>query len=568
MAGSDASELGRRDWFLFSDYERFSPINGSQVVTHQFRLNEVGRPDSPDWVKDEWKTDAVLVPLTETQRCQDIRHLLGEHYVACDLWFSPSWDERGFDFGNAASLYGLSVEPWISKSKHLISRKLQIVPRPDFVTYHMLEVKPGSGSAIDYDLPITGQTILRTRTTNPATYYEEQAYAEVNLDYLRDFLSARRAVMLISVVADRFLNAPTVESLELQDDLNQRLGDYMAIQTTVSSTQATRLGFARGRSSYYWNILIEPYAEPNERRSYWPNFGFESAPPPGETDVTFYASSTGSKITAAQAGPMQYFYFQPAVLQKYLSAEGYSSFFHMRQWGAAADPRQNSVDVGLNSRGLLTAYGPDIAKLARDDQAYWASYSAVPDGEICDELFQTRMQQSPPHSPSVIDLLQDARESIGTSFRSAFGADLFRAFDPLDREKQHMSVGPILKQDKELAELVQSVYDWLIDSMDFETLRQALQKRAAPFDADWRQLKLLEQLLASYPRIGPDRAHDMVQPLHLVRTLRVMRSHPQDRGVEDIFLRFDLNVEPFRHRAAWDALVDVVSGTLRGIIFG
>jgi hypothetical protein len=99
----------------------------------------------------------------------------------------------------------------------------------------------------------------------------------------------------------------------------------------------------------------------------------------------------------------------------------------MRAWGRAVGPRDEGIDVGINSRDLLTAFAPDIARLPLQDQLHWAHYSSPPDGEICWEMFETRMQQRPPHSPGIVDFVGKARAQLNDSFRARYAVSFYES---------------------------------------------------------------------------------------------------------------------------------------------
>ena len=113
------------------------------------------------------------------------------------------------------------------------------------------------------------------------------------------------------------------------------------------------------------------------------------------------------------------------MLEKYLETPGYRVFFHMRTWGQACSPQTDSrIDVGINLKELVIAFAPDIAKLRPQEQLHWAHYFVLPDGEVCTELFETRMQQNPPHSPGFLDIIAGARTSLQDTCLRRFSGEL------------------------------------------------------------------------------------------------------------------------------------------------
>jgi hypothetical protein len=194
-------------------------------------------------------------------------------------------------------------------------------------------------------------------------------------------------------------------------------------------------------------------------------------------------------------GQYGYLYFRVEVLQKFLTSPGYSVFFHMRNWGTAnLSGERGSIDVGINSQGLVNAFAPDIAKLTPAEQAYWSSFSSLPSGEICEDMFQTRMQLAPPNSPGIVDLVQESRASLNSIFEERFSLPLVNDWEPSYQELSRLSVGPISNQYTEVLDLTKILYGWIIETMRIGNLRDVLDSLGGNVDQNLRQIKLLERI--------------------------------------------------------------------------
>jgi hypothetical protein len=177
---------------------------------------------------------------------------------------------------------------------------------------------------------------------------------------LRDYLAARKASLLISIVADRFANAPTVDELELEPIEQESISEHAWITTAVRKEGRPHSPkYAMGSSSLYWNVVIRGYPEPKQLRSAW-YFHDErrQSKADGQSAPTFIVDPEGNRCTANEGCPW-YLYFSTRVLDRYLSTPGYTAGFHMRTWGATTSPH-GSVDVGVNSHELLNAFMPAI----------------------------------------------------------------------------------------------------------------------------------------------------------------------------------------------------------------
>ncbi len=164
----------------------------------------------------------------------------------------------------------------------------------------------------------------------------------------------------------------------------------------------------------------------------------------------------------------------------------------MRTWGSAFGPGYlKGVDVGINSRGLVTAFARDIAVLPPSEQLHWAHYSSLPDGEVCDALFQTRMQNDPPHLPGVVDLDTAARAEFAEAYRLRFGVEVYGGYEPSSHDMARMSVGPVRGEMREVIDLAKTLYTWTTESLRVPALRLPLDAKAVKYDPTWKQIMLL-----------------------------------------------------------------------------
>jgi hypothetical protein len=284
-----------------------------------------------------------------------------------------------------------------------------------------------------------------------------------------------------------------------------------------------------------------------------------------DSPPTFIADAEGRRCRAGEPGGPPYLYFRPQVLDKYLTTAGYGAAFHMRTWGFAWGPGDTSVDVGINSKGLITAFAPDIADLSIQDQQHWAHYSSLPDGEVCVELFETRMQQRPPHCPSVLDLLRGARKNLTEAFARKFGGDIYNATEPLERDEQRMSVGPVRGDMREVVDLAKSLYAWVVESLETKALRSPLDAQGVAYGKDARQIVLLRMVLAGLAGVPEADPRALVAPLVGLNELRVASAHALGHSLDAPYQLLGFSSTPTLPREAWTGIVDSVVGALNRI---
>ena len=566
--------LSPRDWFRFADRNTYHPAGEREIQTDRLLQRTRSSIDDPDWERDEWSVRAMLVPLggrTGAEAGEHLEHAL-DAIRAHDVTFTPGWTHDGtFDFADSGTLNGIEVLPWMRCWDDPVSGTLGIHPREDFLVYHGLTPRATSAGGLDYVHPRDGLAVLRTAVEQVACYNPTPRVA-VLPDYMGDYLAARDVALLIAVVADRFANAPNDDGLEFDPQDRAPVAglppnERAWITTTLHSAATSGLGHARGRASLYWNIVVPPYARPRTERSPWHYPRIHEVRDDEGPAPTFIFNASGVRRPAADASNVDYLYFRLPVLGKYLDAPGYDVYFVMRHWGQACGPGDACIDVGINERELVTAYALDIADLTHADQQHWASYTSLPDGEVCWELWETRMQQRPPHAPNVVELVGDARGRLADAFRHRFGGDLYPDQSTPARvaDARHMNVGPIRGEQHEVVQLAQPLYSWVIESMSIGALRAPLEQGGIEFDPSAKQIVLLRTVLANVVSVGERRGQSLVTALQALNKLRVNAAHSIEGDVDEQYERMGMAHAPVTPRAAWDAVVEAIVMSLDGI---
>jgi len=555
-----------RDWVQFSDRDKapYNPTINTMITIEQLLDREADKFDSQTWQREEWLYKAALVPV---EQLYEAAHLIQS---PDNLKFGIGWDIDGqFDFGNRVRVEGLEIYPIVTEFEHPISEELSVELVREFVSYHALQRRNES----QYHHPIDNLLVAET-TIDTHHLYKPTPRVTIHRDYLKDFLAATGLGLLISVVADRFANALTEEELELEQTQNLRIDEHTWLSTSIHPPRFTGHKYYRGRAILNQNYVVEPYATPKYERSPWPYFGEKSVSE--EEQPKFIVNDEGEKKVLPRdtflanyvkngIGYFGYLYFRPEVLQKFLQTPGYTVFFHMRNWGTASIPGdRGSIDVGINTKGLITAFAPDIAELNVDEQSYRASFSSLPSGEICDEMFQTRMQLIPPNSLGTIDLILGVRTKLQTIFQERFSVNLYSDYSPNKQEMSRLSVGVIGAQYSEVIDLAKTLYGWLIETMQIDSLRTVLSSCGGNVDRNLRQIKLLENILMAR---GADlsQARSITAPLVGLNDLRIASAHAGNFGLETSIQLMGVQKIPTKPRDGWFACVDAVIASLHSI---
>ncbi|TAK12347.1 MAG: hypothetical protein EPO32_08635 [Anaerolineae bacterium] len=556
-----------KDWFSFSDMDKlpYFPFNREAVTIERAWGNEDGKINQSGWRKEDWLVRSALVSIDQLQIAA--RQLITPH----SLIFRPHWDGDEFELGNNTNYNGVDLFPIVESFEHPITGRANVSLSREFIIYHALiwDFKT------EYTHP-TDNLLVATAGMEPNPPFRDSEVVQIHRDYLRDFLAARKMGLLISIIADRFANAIVETELEIQNDQEIRVGENCRISTYIQTPETTRSGYYRGRSILNRTICIEPYEKPRFARSPWLHGGrnlYSDSDYPefiinhlGEKSVLPRETILSTYINQG-IGDHGYLYFRPEVLRKYLNERGYQLHFHMRNWGQATAPgSRRPIDLGINSRELITAFGPDLSDLLPDEQAYWASFSSLPSGEICEELFQTRMQLQPPVSPGIVDLIHRTLDNLDSSFRTRFNVDLVRRVPVLDDIKimGRLSVGPYTNDWDYAYNLIKTLYSLVVESLETVALRKALEMQGITPDKKLRQIKLLEELLASIG-LAEEAAKRMTQSLAGLNELRVLDAHHAGQDPVLSFKLLGASDFPKTPRVGWNICVDAVILSLENI---
>ncbi len=564
-----ASSLTLRDWFLYSDRNKpdFNPTLDTTITIERFWDSEKSDTNSPDWRHEQWLIRSAFVPAGQLHAAAT--EIPSPHYLS----FEMGWGSQDqFSFGDYATYKDIQLYPLAFLIKHPITQEYKIQLNYKLITYHALVKTNGN----KYHHPIDNILVIDTNI-DKHKIYNPTAKVTIHRDYLRDFMATTKMGLLISVVADRFANAPTEEEIGLTPVKDISIDDFASLSAYIHRPEFTHNRYFRGRSTLRRNFIIEPYDRPRFERSPWYYFGEQRI---DESQLpVFIVNSEGKKQTLPRndfivsniengIGSVGYLYFRPEVLQKYIQVPGYSVFFHVRNWGIASLPGdRGTVDVGINSHGLVNAFAPDIAKLSIAEQAYWASFSSLPSGEVCEEMFQTRMQQNPPHSTGVIDLIRGSRTLVDVSFRKKHCFGVFNLIEPSKLDLSRLSVGPLTSRYEELLELARILYGWVIETMQIDSLRACLDTFGQIVDKkmkDLKQIKLLEQILIA-KGLEEAEARSITAPLVGLNQLRIGSAHIGRIELVDSFQLMGASTTPQTPRAGWNFCVDVVTRSLHSI---
>jgi hypothetical protein len=552
------------DWLRYVDREAVFDPAGSSIVTERLSHVSIGEHDDVGWESEEWSVNAYIVPLEQGEKAESLLNDPSFFGQSLDMRFGPGWNGETFEFGERETIAGIEIQPWVQIWQDPVTNELRAEPRTDFVRYHALRER-GPYASREYRHPLDEVPALFVAVEEVA-FYSPTPHVTVHRSYLRDYLAARNAALLLSIVADRFLIVPSRDDLAISEEGEVTLAPGVSCQIDVYSIAPHAM---RARSSLYWTLVIGPAEAPDYNRTPWPFYerlrkqlGDDGAP-------TFIVDAEGTRQRASTyKGAL--LYFKPTVLERYLNGVAYSVGFVTRTWGVASGPRDTHVDVGMNEKGLLTAFAPEIAKLSVSEQMYWAHHSVAPDGGACYDWFMARMQSRPVHSPGVIELLERTTTQLQSAWEQRFGGEIFRAKESeeeraQERDRLRLSVGPVTGQFGEISALAKALYEALVEPLNVRSLRAALTCAGIEFGMEEKSLGLVRRVLDGILSLPEDEVRRIMGPLRLLNRLRVTSAHTLSGNIEASLKMGGVRYDRPDPRSAWDALVDAVVASMESI---
>ncbi len=550
-------------WLTYKDRDSspYNPLSETEITIERLFDKQIGNVDDVFWKREEWLIRSALIPI------EQIDEALQKIDTPHSLTFETGWGiDNKFNFCKEMNFEKITLYPFALTYKHPITKEVKVEINRDFTMYHALETQDFSS----YYHPIDKILIIQTEVEKH-DFLNPTPKVTVHLDYLKDFLSEINMGLFVSIVADRFANAKTKEELGITESELHKIDHFTYMESSVSSPKESGNEYFRGWSIIHKNLVIKPYSRPKYERTPW--FYFGDIHVDNDDLPKFIINAQGEKRKLPQntflpsflenkIGSFGFLYFRPDVLMKYLQLPNYSVFFHMRNWGSAKSSNEDEdIYLGINSKGLVTAFAPNIAKLSPSEQAYWASFSSLPSGEVCEEMFQSIMQQMPPKSPGVTEAIKEALIKLDNTFSEKYSVSLLRDLKLSNKELQEISVGPIGNNYSEVTELAKLLYQWTVETIQIKALKSVIKELGGSFNTDEKQIKLIDRILILRNQKTED-VQRITDPLRGLNKLRISSAHIGASDLEKSFQLLGIQNIPKSARAGWDFCVDATIKSL------
>jgi hypothetical protein len=239
-----------------------------------------------------------------------------------------------------------------------------------------------------------------------------------------------------------------------------------------------------------------------------------------EPTIFFIVNTEGKKESGATLRDSgRWLWFQPHVINTLLSYRRASLSWHTRDTGQVACSPDYSVNFGVNSLGLVTAYAKDVVWLPEWQQKIWSGFNVGPDGKVSSELLAAQAGGEPCSSLAPEAYIKDGFDYLQKVAVEALGIAILRKHDEFDSIIGNCHRFRALNKNG-LFELAKDLSRLTADSLQVEELRKIVQP---PKTENWGSLKSLEKMLAL--KWGDERARGALSPLFGVYELRLADAH-------------------------------------------
>jgi hypothetical protein len=225
----------------------------------------------------------------------------------------------------------------------------------------------------------------------------------------------------------------------------------------------------------------------------------------------------------------RWLWFDPNVIPALESRRGGSLKWYTRYTGGIAASGADLVHFGINAKGLINAFAPDVACLPEWQQRIWMGYNVSPDGGVSEELLSAQMAAKPAKTLAPEAHLATALDDLNDVFARRWSAQLLRPHqdtrDIIRRTHRFRSTDlpSLLALAKDIARLT-------ADSIDVDPLHKIV-----PLEKGEKRgsLKSLEKVLATL--IPADEAREVMGPLVGIYNLRLGDAHLAPKEIEEEF---------------------------------
>jgi hypothetical protein len=469
----------------------------------------VARDDKPSVVDSRGTFSALFRDIDQNSRTVLANFDWNVHSNFGQPFFSKSDGVITLNLGDSLLDDGVEFEPFtIFRSFHTAHEgRTEIVQ--NFVLYHNLFWDPSAQKFLDL---LKDEVVIEYLAAN---------YVRIKTSYLKDYLAARKMVLVRFHDHRRFVKEDVVKIIGKESDRstirNDDLHYSIYIGRPALSSENDTISMLSGKD------LVRPYQEPIHE-----DYNSLAEKPKQYSTFLIRIDEKGNKIESTcdekllsnlfvDKGTPQFLtpvYFRQEVLKKYYdniryTASSYGvSFFDI--W---------HIPIGINKDGLVHAWLGDLGTLPHEEQLHWKQYNVPPSGGINEEFYKTQILAQFVEPSDPIYQLHQTREKLNKNALSRFG---FAIFKPLSEEDAYIVKSihiPTVDEQRELDEQLIYLSKYLVDSLSKSDLEAHVIWRPRRSDEN-THIRFLQAFLIERVGYSEMLAKQSVEPLRIAQALR------------------------------------------------
>ncbi len=421
--------------------------------------------------------------------------------------------EVSFDLGQIDPTMGITFEAFTIYRNFHGAYESSFELGQNFILYHNLHYDREQEKYLD---PLNDEDVVR---------YPEHCTILVKATYLRDYLAARRMILVRFHDHRRFVAKPAKTVLGKESFENVTKTDESYYYVHGADLDGTGKTFSR----LLGKDLITPFVEPTRE-----DYLFLT----GKTKVeyaTFLIGITekGTEVesTCDEKKLSNYFvdrgtphfltpvFFKRDVLQKYYTTPrrytirtGILEFLDI--W---------NIPFGVNDEGLVHVWLGDLGRIPFEEQVHWRLHNVLPSGGLEESFYKTQILAEFAESKDPIHLLHNARDRVNERFESKFSFRLFRELGGEDSYVAKSIHVPTTLEQKELDEQLLYLAKYLVDSINKSLLEERVKWRPT-IPSENTHIRFLKAFLLEALGMQETLARQTTDALRTVQSLRSLSS--------------------------------------------
>jgi hypothetical protein len=486
--------------------------------------------ESKDYLRSDWVLVCCLEGLDKPEIKSTFSALISDDMKSRNLVMSSfDWNvsfelghprfqknEKGevsFDMGQTDSTLGITFEAFAIYRNFHDAYESSFELSQNFILYHNLHYDRDQEKHID---PLSDEEVIM---------YPEHCTIRVKATYLRDYLAARKMVLVRFHDHRRFVGQPAKKALGKESFESETKTDESYYHVRGADLNGTGKTFSR----LLGKDLITPFAEPANQ-----DYLF-LAGKTKEEFAKFVIGITGRgnmvESTCDEKKLSNYFvdrgtphfltpvFFKRDVLQKYYATP--------RRYTVRTGILQCldlwNIPFGVNNEGLVHVWLGDLGRIPYEEQMHWRLHNVLPSGGLEEAFYRTQILAEFAESKDPIHLLQNARDHLNSQFESKFSFRLFRELGGEDSYLAKSIHVPTSAEQKELDEQLLYLAKYLVDSIDKSLLEERVKWRPTN-QGENTSIRFLKAFLEEVLGMQETLARQSTDALRMLQSMRSLSS--------------------------------------------